>query len=429
MIHDIATLYKRGRNSILEWKIRIESINKQVNIIMSYGIFRGEQVIRYQNNIKGKNKGKVNETTSFEQATLEAQSKVNLKLKEGYKNLDDLQEMYQQMFFATSDLFVFLDEVLPDYNTDVNGNEIPMKCQQYYRSKKDWRAPDGTVWDDRKYYYILNPFAVKERDAVILPFPCYIQPKVNGVRAFVKLIGNEVKIYSKKGLEYDIPQVKEWFLNNSPVFTNYEQEVIYDGELYIPGESLQVIASAVKATQLNTMRVEFHVFDIAIEDVPQDERFNMLYSSVSKSIFNYDLRSPVKLVPTKRVITDIRVQELTDEYISQGYEGSICRSYEGLYEFGKRPKTITKLKRIMDEEFVITDVVPSEKDETVGLFVCVTQGGKEFKVNPKGTTDFKRQTLFNRESFIGKQLTCHFYEYTDDGVPFHIIDNIVRDYE
>lgn len=429
MIHEIATLYKRGRNSILEWTIKVESVNKQVNIFMSYGLFRGEQVIRYQNNIKGKNKGKSNETSDFEQAILEAQSKVNLKLKEGYKNLDDLQEMYQQLYFATSDLFVFLDEVLSDYNTDVNGNEIPMKCQQYYRSKKDWRAPDGTVWDDRKYYHILNPFAAKEKDSIISVFPCYIQPKVNGVRAFAKLVNNEVKLYSKKGLEYDIPQVKEWLLQNSALFTNYEQEIIYDGELYIPGESLQVIASAVKATQLNTMRVEFHVFDIAIEDVPQDERFNMLYSATSKSIFNSDLNSPVKLVPTKRVITDTRVQELTDEYISEGYEGSICRDFKGLYEFGKRPKTITKLKRITDEEFIITDVVPSEKDETIGLFVCVTQGGKEFKVNPKGTTEFKRQTLYNRESFIGKELTCYFYEYTDDGAPFHIIDNIVRDYE
>ena len=83
----------------------------------------------------------------------------------------------------------------------------------------------------------------------------------------------------------------------------------------------------------------------------------------------------------------------------------------------------------MDEEFVITDIVRSEKDDSIGLFVCTTVDGKEFKVNPKGTTEYKRSILLNTSSFIGKELTCRFYEYTDDGVPFHIIDNIVRDYE
>ena len=55
--------------------------------------------------------------------------------------------------------------------------------------------------------------------------------------------------------------------------------------------------------------------------------------------------------------------------------------------------------------------------------------GKEFKVTPRGNEAYKKQTLLNSSSFIGKQLTCVFYEYTEDGLPYHIIDNIVRDYE
>ena len=91
MTHEFSPLYKRGRGCILEWKVKIENRDKKVNIIMTYGTLNGQQVVRFQNDIKGKNKGKVNETTAWEQAILEAQSKVNLKLKEGYKEIDNLK--------------------------------------------------------------------------------------------------------------------------------------------------------------------------------------------------------------------------------------------------------------------------------------------------------------------------------------------------
>lgn len=430
MINEIDKLYKRGRGKILEWIIKIEVINNKVNIFMSYGELGGAQVIRYQNNIKGKNIDKANQTTPYEQALVIVNGKINTKQREGYKKLSELQEQYSDTFYTQS-LEQFLNSVLPLYNTDISGNEIPMKCQQYYRSKKDFIDPTGKKWEDRKYYFLLNPSADKKSEDIIINFPCYIQPKVNGVRAFSKLVNDKVKIYSKKGLEYNLPHISSWLEEHKELFTTSDgQDVILDGELFIPGEHLQNIASAVKAMQLNTTLVKYYLFDVAIEDVPQQERFkNILYSSTMKNIIQSDLNSPIVLVETRSVGEDKRVQELTDLYISQGYEGSVCRDFNGLYEFGKRPKTITKLKRTTSEEFNIIDIIPQEVDETLGLFVCSTIDGKEFKVTPKGNEMYKKQILLNTSSFIGKQLTCVFYEYTEDGLPYHIIDNTVRDYE
>ena len=51
MINEIDTLYKRGRGKILEWVIKIETINNKVNIFMAYGELNGENTIKYQNNI------------------------------------------------------------------------------------------------------------------------------------------------------------------------------------------------------------------------------------------------------------------------------------------------------------------------------------------------------------------------------------------
>ena len=41
MINEIDTLYKRGRGKILEWVIKIETINNKVNIFTIFHIING----------------------------------------------------------------------------------------------------------------------------------------------------------------------------------------------------------------------------------------------------------------------------------------------------------------------------------------------------------------------------------------------------
>lgn len=423
------TLYKRGRDTILQWTVKVVQEMNKVDILKTYGVLNGGQAMRWQRNIKGKNIGKANQTTPLEQAIADAESMVRLKQREGYVTIESLSIDSMKFLASNYSLKRILEEALPAYNSDVNGNEIPMKCQQYYRDKKPWTGPDGVEYDNRRTYYMANPFAAKEKNAIIINFPCFIQPKVNGVRCFVKLVNGKPILYSKKGDVWNIPQVSDWFMDHPEVFTMYSDDVIYDGELYIKGESLQNIASAVKAYKIETMNVKLHIFDIAVEDQTQANRFARLYSVESKEAFGNPDFSPVVLVPTKKCINDERAQILTDMYIGEGYEGAIFRDPEGVYEFGKRPATITKLKRLEDAEFVIVDIVGQDKDNSIGMFVCVTPEGKQFTVNAKGDTKYKRSILLDPSSFIGKLLTIFFYEYTDDGKPFHITNTIVRDYE
>ena len=120
-----------------------------------------------------------------------------------------------------------------------------------------------------------------------------------------------------------------------------------------------------------------------------------------KNTIQQDLNSPVVLVETRSVGDDKRVQELTDIFIKQGYEGSVCRSFDGIYQFGKRPQSIVKLKRTISNEFTITDVISQEVDQSLGLFVCSTLDGKEFKVTPRGNENYKKEVLLKASSFIG----------------------------
>lgn len=418
MTREYPTLYaKDSSGKVLQWNIVVTMDGMKVNIRKSYGEVDGKQAIRWQRNIKGKNIGKANETGPFKQACLEAESQWTRKKDEGYKSLFDLG------LLEGVDINL-ISKALGDNRTDASGNIKPMKAQQYYRSKKDWLAPDNKIYDDRKYYYLQNPYVEKEDKAIIMNFPCMVQPKINGVRAIIKAGTPQSQILSKEGKQYIIPHLSDFLDDN---FTLFDSKINLDGELYIHGEPLQEIASAVKKVSLLTQRVVFILFDLAIPNVNQKERWAKIKEIKSK--LDTIPNCPIEIIQSFACANDTLAQQACDKFISQGYEGAIFRDMSANYEFGKRPMTMTKLKRVIDHEFNITDIVPQEKDPSMGNYRCITTKGLYFDVTPKMTEEEKRELLYNKQEYIGKKLTCTFYEWTPDGKPFHVISNIIRDYE
>ena len=435
------TLYSRdSKGKILQWNTSISTTGTQVDILTSYGEYGGKQALRWQRDIKGVNIGKSNETTPYEQAQNLCESSIKSKKRKGYMTLKEAKEsnpnvgldkpsMFTPLTEDNRDtLLIQLDTYLPKYRTDLSGNLKPMKAQQYYRSKKNWEAPDGKIWDDRKYFYLQNPYVIKEPKSIIAKFPCMGQPKINGVRAFIRLVNNTVKITSKDGLEYNIPQVSDFLTINSDIFLYNGIELILDGELYIHQESLQNISSAVNKISLNTARVTFQLFDIGVENIPNEDRWNIIKDHIKPKLDQH-LNCPIELVKTTKIENDYQAQQFTDYCIDKKFEGAMFRQFDAYYGFGKRPIGLVKLKRVIDDEFIIQDVLPQTKDPSKGNFLCITKQGLQFEVNPRGTDEYKQEVLTNKENYIGKQLTCVFYEWTDDNKPFHIIDNTVRDYE
>jgi len=427
------TLYARdSKGKILQWKIKVTREEDSINIVKSYGELDGGQVIKWQRNIQGVNIGKANETNPYEQACLQSESTIRRQKDRGYMSYDGLKEKFN--ITVPINLKHDLEMFLPKSRVDASGNVKPMKAQQYYRSNKGgknslgWTDPSGKIWTDRKYFYLKNPRAVKEPKSIITTFPCMIQPKINGVRCTLQIDGAEIKLLSKEGKPYDIPQVTDFSTLNSDMFEYNGDKLVLDGELYIHGEILGDIASAVNSTNLNTPRVKFILFDLAIETYTNKERWGIIRDHIKPKLEQH-LNCCIEPIRTFQIINDATVQDFTDKFIKDGYEGSILRDFDGMYAFGKRPQAMTKLKRVIDKEFIIIDIVSQDIDPSKGLFVCITNTGNVFKVTPKGDDAFKRYVLDNKEDIKGKQLTCSFYEYTDGGLPYHIIDNLIRDYE
>ena len=418
------TLYARNSNGkINEWSVRVENIvsSNVSNIVVSEGLIDGQKT--ETNRIaKPKNVGKMNQTSSYEQACSEAQSRWEKKKKQGYKSLIDLGILkehetsedyyYNGGYFLSQELDMFIEQALPKDRTDANNISKPMKAQPYFKDNGDVR----------------------------ISFPCFGQPKLNGFRVMARwekvmegegIFAQEVEkvvFRSKEGLRYTVLEhIEDDFEEDMFILDDKGDKVAYDGEMYIHNEILSEISSAVRKRNSKTSLLVFHIFDIACNSLTQKDRITLL-SNLERRIRVRNKHS-INIVQTCQVLNNVDAQELTDEYIKRGYEGAIFRDMKATYQFGKRPQTMVKLKRSKDKEFLIKDVVGGDNSPDLGVFVCIAENGKEFKCTPEGNHDLKREYLSNKHKYIGKPLTVRFFEYTKDGLPFHAVGIDIRDYE
>lgn len=400
-------LYARdSKGKIIQWSIWVvANSNNTSTLIIEEGLLDGKKTLTTRVIKTGKNLGKMNSTTPFEQACKQLESRVEKKNKQGYRSLNDLG----------IPTIMELEETLPVNREDKDGNSKPMKAQQYYKFKT------------------VNGVKTKTNEPLI-KFPCFGQPKLNGFRVMARwetvkidegtLLETEVEkvvFRSKEGLRYDILEHIEKSFSKDMFITNEGYSLAFDGEMYIHGEILSEISSAVRKRNPKTEKLSFHIFDIAVENVKQDERLNYMNTFIN--------RPNIFFVKTGIVRNNEEAQIFTDSCIKEGYEGAIFRDMKATYQFGKRPQTMVKLKRSEDFEFKIVDVIGGENSPELGVFVCLAENGLTFNCNPEGSAEVKKEYLINKSKYIGKNLTVRFFERTKDGLPFHAVGIAVRDYE
>jgi DNA ligase-1 len=414
---------------IKTWEIQTLDKLVKATVVVKSGLLNGKLTSKSTDILSGKNIGKANQTTPLEQANSEAQSKWAKKKKEGYKSLSDLDMEFAGLSDGRNNgpiynkigdnsfQFYGLEEILKKYlpktNTDDNGALQPMKAQKYWKDDAMTKAR--------------------------IPFPCYIQPKINGVRCFAHIkkvneVCYSVKLLSKKGLEYPIlidirKELERLALINKAMIPD---EFYLDGELYIDNTILSEITSAVRSLSLMTQSVKFHCFDVAIPskmDMVQRDRLTLVFNLISTYRKNY-ISTKIQFVETKRAFTQNDVDANFETYLQFGYEGLIARAPLATYKFGQRPQTMTKLKKRESKEFEIVDVIDSDHNPDIAIFVCRNDMTTEtFKVNPEGSVAQKKQYYKDRLLLIGKWLTVEFYERTNTDLPFHAVGITIRDYE
>jgi DNA ligase-1 len=369
---DYDTMYALSKSGKLRiYTLKVEDYGDHADIVTTSRLGDTGKATEDRKSVyTGVNIGKSNETTYLEQAFRIANSKVSKLRDQGFS------------------------ETRPDtskkFNTDANGEIKPM---------------------------LAIPFDEKQ-----IKYPCLCQPKYDGVRCTVSVGSDgEVKIISRQGKPYTIPQLSDWA-------EEHRDTLPLDGELYNHGElSFQEITSAVKKQSEMTKMIKYVIYDRPVYGEDNSERWGRLLDMNDRGIFD---NSPVYLSTYKICYDMDEVREYHRECVADGYEGVIIRNFDAPYEFGFRSRNLIKLKDFEDSEFTIVDVVEGTgRDAGTAVFELSLPDSRTFKARPVGEFE-KRKEYFDRSSeLIGKQCTVKYQGMSDDGVPRFPVAIAVRDYE
>ncbi|QXV71694.1 putative DNA ligase [Pseudomonas phage psageK4] len=283
-------------------------------------------------------------------------------------------------------------------------------------------------------------------------FPCFGSDKYDGVRALAKKRDGVVTIESRTSQAYDIPHI------HAALTIHMRDGDIWDGEIYLHGEVLQDITSAVGRTDTQGKieeilrkigkakdaekkalleaelvearliheirpKLEFHIFD-----VHSDKTF---YDRVSdlEELCGIPVVSPcIQITQYVWVADEADMKVKHDDAVNRGYEGLMLRNFKGLYESGKRSSDLQKYKEFVDAEFEILDVLP-DSDEGSRFLVRNNLNDRTFTVT-LGSMVQRAEYLANKHLYIGKMITVRYQSrYKKTKLPQFPTGVVIRDYE
>jgi len=139
----------------------------------------------------------------------------------------------------------------------------------------------------------------------------------------------------------------------------------------------------------------------------------------------------IKHVPTLLADSYSYARLLHEEFLEDGYEGSIIR-LNGLYKHG-RSYDLMKFKDFSDDEATIIgyEAGKGKRTGTLGKFFMMDDEGIEFGCPPGKGFTYKdlANILDNIHDYIGKRATFTFFERTKAGNYRHPQYKCIRNYE
>lgn len=350
----LPTLYKTSSKGATQ-VINMEIVDDVYTL--EWGQLNGKMQVKSTTALP-KNVGKKNETTGAEQAIIEAKAVWAKKKKAGYS-------------------------LFPYTGTTVN---LPMKVSNY----------------DKYSHKVV--------------FPCYVSVKLDGVNCEYRLVNGKLKLLSRGGEEYPIPEHQR---DDAIKALNAIGTNSINGEMYIYGAYLQDITGAVKKPNELSPKLKFYAFDFPTIDGDYTTRCAKGYKALDT--IGSSVILPV-MVGTANSHEDLHA--LHDEAVSAGYEGIIIRNATGLYKYNTRSMDVLKLKQMQDAEFKVVGFDIDKNKHPV--YQVETASGATFSVKRRGTSDERLKDAQDAPSNIGKWLTVSFERYSKDGIPLKPVGGMFR---
>lgn len=347
----------------------------------------------------------------------EYQSRINAKRKEGYKEITELKDSPTTILSIEAgsdfdkDFYRFLDTYLPKYSTTSEGFVLPMLAK---------------VLEDNK------PF---EKYGNLVG-----QWKINGLRCLIGAEKNEGDMFKPIKLTYHSREGQDWTtkmcwmddiilqkIKQPLIDMMIEEGAMLDGELYLPGYSVNDINSFVKNTSLpQHYKLQYWWYDIAVENMSAIKRSGFILSNSSVLVKYFQSKKEhlnnkqqLIILPTWCVTNITSAIEIRDNYIDLGFEGLIVRKQHDEYQFGKRNSAMFKYKKVDDGLFEIADIKSDKRG--LPVYTLINDINDElFECTINIPQDKQREHLNIKHLLIGKKGLVEFRERSGvKQVPFH----------
>lgn len=365
--HYFSTLYKRASAGKIQFWSQIVVGNK---ILTRWGQYKTRSPQSSEETIaEGKNQGKANATTAEEQALAEGKSRYEKKLKKGYIN--SLEKAQAGAIDGNA----------------IKGGLSPMLAH---------------VWSEHSKK---------------MTFPCFVQPKLDGHRCIAVVRDGECTLWSRTrkqitSMPHIVAAIEKLCDENELV------DCAFDGELMGPG-TFEETTSLIRPKELVSggLEVIYYVYDL-----PEHEGTFKARNLTLQTIFGVDDNTSFDLDPALSYVQTVRVDDAIDldhhhcGFVAQGFEGSMIRASNSIYEQGKRSFGLLKKKDFLEDDFIISGIEEGRgKLAGAAIFVCEAQNGLAFNCKLTGPTEQLRKYFQNPP--IGKMLTVKFQEISGLGIP------------
>lgn len=353
--------------------------------------------------------------TTPRSGTDEAKTRINTKRKNGYLQLHEVTDQ-NILPVEEVDVIHYLNTYLPHDRQSSTGAMLPMLAKLYDNTNNKL-FKDGKSW--------------------------IAQPKINGLRCLIgakEVFGNifanfKFTFQSREGTYWDsLDNLGEYLAKVLPkelIDKMINENYLLDGELYLPGLSVNEINSCVKNVEVDGNRnLQYWCYDIAISEMSQTKRLDLLNKYIGYYSFDIDTYNKYTILPNRLVClpdwkctNNYQSTHFRNKFINWDFEGLILRDPNAEYQFGKRNSTMHKYKSITDGKFNIIDI-KSEGDKRADIPLLVLKNdinSSTFNVHITGSFDYQRDILINKNKYIGRTVFVEYGERSGvNQLPFHV---------
>jgi ATP-dependent DNA ligase len=282
-----------------------------------------------------------------------------------------------------------------------------------------------------------KPMLAKQVDKVtnmkIFDKEWYASRKIDGLRCLIYM-GDDGNLHtaSRGAMNYDAAMSD--ILEHPDLIQLFKENpgLIMDGECYHHGYSLQQLNSIARTqkTAVDYEVLQFYWYDIVDTNSIFEERWTYMQDLVdalnkTSQFISFDPEREFKdgelriqFVPQILVSGYDNMIKLHNDYVEDGWEGLVIRDPDKVYRPNGRTNDMIKIKVYRDDLFKVVGYELGLRGSEDMVFICQTEGGKEFKAKPLGDRAQKEEYINNFDSLYKNHIgECKFFYYSDEGTP------------